>query len=98
MNLDDLVPQGGGSLRAPAAPPVREPVARFSVPDVVHPDELWGPGVRGSELAPPQRPLTQPVQFYQHAGERLVRASHTDALSPHAEAAAQIRAAIRPGV
>jgi hypothetical protein len=89
MDLDSLVPSGGGSLRGPARPLVREPVATFTRPVVQHPDEIWSP--RGSELGPPRRPLTQSAQFYSHAeSERPAERQHGPTL-PHVEAAAQVR-------
>lgn len=95
MDLDTLVPAGGGSLSRPVTPRVSEPVATFTQTRAMHPDEIWSP--RGSEIAPPQRPLTQPAQLYQRAeSERPAERQHGLAL-PHAEAAAQVRAALRPG-
>jgi hypothetical protein len=100
MDLDSFTPAGGGSLRGPAAPPARQPVATFTRPVVQHPDEIWSP--RGSELAPPQRPLTQPAQFYQPGRSiehepvnKAERASQ--ATVQIADHAAGIRAALRPG-
>lgn len=94
MDLDSLVPAGGGSLRAPVMPRVIEPVATFTQTRAMHPDEIWSP--RGSEIAPPQRPLPQPTQFYQHAeSEHPVQRQLGPSL-PHAEAGGQVRSALRP--
>jgi hypothetical protein len=96
MDLEDLTP-AGGSLRGPVTPRISEPVATFTPTGITHPDSVWSP--RGSEIGPPQRPLTQPAQFYQHAeSERPVAAPYTDSPSVHAESAAQVRSALRPGV
>lgn len=93
-------PVGGGSLRGSPAEPAREPVATFTPTYSPHPDLIWSP--RGSELAPPDRPLTPSPDAYAHAdserptpaaymGERpivgnLVRDTHR-----------AVRAALRPG-
>lgn len=96
MDLEDLTP-AGGTLRAPLAPRVSEPIATFTQTRAMHPDEIWSP--RGSEIAPPSRPLPQPAEFYSRAESEspAVRDTGTSAL-PHAEVGAQIRAALRPGV
>jgi hypothetical protein len=39
MDIQDVVPSGGGSLRGPQA----EPVATFTDTQFVHPDEYWHP-------------------------------------------------------
>jgi hypothetical protein len=54
MDMDDLTPSDGGSLRAALRPATAEPVATFTPTGVTHPDAIWSP--RGSELAPPPRP------------------------------------------
>lgn len=95
MDLEDLTP-AGGTLRGALRPAMHEPVATFTPTSITHPDEIWSP--RGSEIGPSARPLTQPTQFVQHAGERPVRALYTGGSSPHAEASAQVRSALRPGV
>jgi hypothetical protein len=96
MDLEDLTP-AGASFRSALRPAASAgPVATFTPTGITHPDEIWSP--RGSEIGPPARPLTQPPQFYQHAeSERPVAALYTDSPSVHAESAAQVRSALRPG-
>lgn len=103
MDISDIAPVGGGKLRTPARvtePAVREPVGTFSATQAPHPDLIWSP--RGSELAPPDRPLRFTRDAYADAeserpipaaymGERptvgnLVRDTHR-----------AVRAALRPG-
>lgn len=52
MNLDDsdLLPVGGGSLRIPVLGPQRQQVATFTATRSVHPDELWAPYMRTTEM------------------------------------------------
>lgn len=89
MNLEDLTPAGGGSLRALVASPACEPVATFTRPVVQHPDETWNP--RGSEIAPPQRPLTPaPAHGFEHEpvnrAERAAQHTAQNASDFHAAA------------
>jgi hypothetical protein len=99
MNLDDLTPAGGGSLRALAAPAVHEPVATFTPTRAVHPDEIWSP--RGSELARQQRPLSPAPDYYAGAeSERPVPAAHmgeSPIVGDLVSASRTVRTALRPG-
>jgi hypothetical protein len=100
MDLDDLTPVGGSSLRGPAAPAVREPVATFTLTRAVHPDEIWSP--RGSEIASPQRPLSPaPGHGFEHEpvnrAERDAQQTAQNAGQSLADHAASIRATLRPG-
>jgi hypothetical protein len=100
VNLDDLTPSGGGSLRGLAAPAVREPVATFTQTRAMHPDEIWSP--RGTELALPERPPRHMPDHYAGAeSERPVPASYMgeslivgDLVRDTHRA---VRAALRPG-
>ena len=95
MDLDSFVPQGGGSLAAPAAPLSRAPVAQFTPTTYQHPDTIWSP--RGSEIAPPGRPLGQPADVYGPAtSERPAeRATIGSDMPGHAVAGSMVRAALR---
>lgn len=99
MNLDDVTPAGGGSLRGPAAPAVSEPVATFTRMQAVHPDEIWSP--RGGELAPQQRPLSPSPDYYAHAeSERPVPAAHMGEgpiVGDLVRTSRTVRAMLRPG-
>ena len=100
MNLDDLTPSGGGSLRGPAAPAIREPIATFTQTRAMHPDDIWSP--RGGEFAPQQRPFSPAPDYYARAeSERPVPAMHMgetpivgDLVNDTHRA---VRAALRPG-
>jgi hypothetical protein len=98
MDLNDLTPAGAGSLRAPAAPAIREPVGTFSETRVQHPDEIWNP--RGSEIGPPQRPLGPAPGYSAGAGsERSVQADTSErptAGDTVRNAQRTVRAALRP--
>jgi hypothetical protein len=104
MDISEFAPVGAeGSLRGPVTPAAREYTAAFvhTPGSVTHPDLIWSP--RGSEIGPPQRPLTQPAQFYQPGGSiehepvnKAERASQATAQTI-ADHAAGIRAALRPG-
>jgi hypothetical protein len=99
VNLDDLTPSGGGSLRATAAPAVAEPVATFTPTRVIHSDEIWSP--RGAELASLERPFGSAPDYYAHAeSERPVPASHmgeTPVMGNLVDTSRTVRAALRPG-
>jgi hypothetical protein len=82
MDLDDLVPAGGGSLRGP-----RQPVGTFTTPTLNH-DEIWESALRGGEHEQPH--LKRP-------GSRGDRRKAQAEQSPHEETARMIRAALRPG-
>ena len=99
MNINDMTPALGGSLTGPAASAVHEPVATFTTSAVTHPDEIWSP--RGSELAPPNRPLSQPAAGYSAVpSERPSGRAHMgDDMAGNLMAAHQsIRSALRPGM
>jgi len=49
MDLDDMTPAGGGSLRGASRLTLSEPVATFTPTITLHPDEIWHP--RGGELS-----------------------------------------------
>jgi hypothetical protein len=100
MNLDDVTPAGGGSLRGPAAPAVSEPVATFTLTRAVHPDEIWSPC--SGELSPPQRPLTPAPDYCAGAeSERPVPAAHMGETPTVGnlvrDTSRAVRAALRPG-
>lgn len=95
MDLDTFTPEGGGSLSRTVTPRLSEPVATFTQTRAVHPDEIWSP--RGSEIGPPQRPLTQPAQFYQSAQAERPAEPEYGLSAPHADAARMVRAVMRPG-
>lgn len=99
MNLDELTPAGGGSLRAPAAPAVHEPVATFTLTRAMHPDEIWSP--RSGELAPPARPLSAAPGYYSGAeSERPVPVVHmgeTPIVGNLVDTSRAVRAALRSG-
>ena len=91
MNMDDMTPVGGGSLRGPAAPSA-EPVATFTPTQAVHPDTIWSP--RGGELAPPDRPISPTRDYYSGAeSERPASLSYMAA-----DLHRTVRAALRPGL
>ena len=95
MNIDDpdLTP-AGGSLAGPVMPRASEPVAQFTQTGITHPDAIWSP--RGSEIAPPGRPLPQPAT-YDGAPERPVQREIVgDDIPGHLVAARMVRAATRP--
>jgi hypothetical protein len=98
MNLDDLTPAGGGSLRGAIAPPAREPVATFTPTSITHPDLIWSP--RGGELAPPQRPLSQPIVYETAPSDRETMGGGGDTPTRDLDfnaPARMVRAAVRPG-
>jgi hypothetical protein len=99
MDLEDLTP-AGASFRSALRPAAGAgPVATFSAPQYMHPDAIWSP--RGSELAPSQLPLVQPMQFghgLEHEPlDSAERASQATVQATLADHAAGIRAALRPG-
>lgn len=95
MNLEDLTPAGGGALRSPVAPRVSEPVATFTRTEAPHPDLVWSP--RGGELAPQDRPLSQPVSYEAPSERPTERVSMGFDVAHHIVAGRQIRAAMRLG-
>lgn len=95
MNLDDMTPAGGGSLRdpgAPAAPAIRQTVATFTRTASPHPDTIWSP--RGGELAPPDRPLSPSPDAYTDAESE--RPAPRDYMGTDLHRT--VRAALRPGL
>jgi hypothetical protein len=107
MNIDDsdLLPVGGGNLRASADPPVRQQVATFTPTRSQHPNEIWPAFGRmndmtrnGSQGLPfgsyrPGRPLEhEPVDRSERDAE------HTAQSAFHAVAAGQVRTALRGGI
>jgi hypothetical protein len=89
MDLDDLTPAGGGSLRGP--------VATFTPTGAQHPDTIWNP--RGGELSggSPQRSgsgASFPVAEIAHAASALPAVDPDDPLSTAHHA---IRTALRSG-
>jgi hypothetical protein len=91
MNLDDMTPAGGGSLRGQAEPAVSSPVGTFTPTQAVHPDTIWSP--RGSELAPTDRPLTSRDAYPGAESERPATLSYMAA-----DLHRTVRAALRPGL
>lgn len=96
MNLNDLTPSGGGSLHGPVTR-AAEPVATFTLTRAMHPDEIWNP--RGSETAPPGRPLRH--TRYAEESERSRPAGHMGE-TPSAgnlvrDTSRTVRAALRSG-
>ena len=88
---------GGGTLRGPAAPSTSKLAGTFTQTQIQHPDTIWSP--RGSELAPPDRPLTTSRDAYQEAeSERPVEREHAGADGPLSfhSVAGNVRAAVRP--
>jgi hypothetical protein len=100
MDINDLTPARPGlpeRALAPAAP--AGPVASFTLTRAVHPDEIWSP--RGSEIAPPGRPLGPGPDYYARAeSQRPVAAVRMGELPLEASglvsAHQAIRAAVRP--
>lgn len=100
MNLEEMTPAGGGSLRGRAAPAVSEPVATFTLTQPQHPDTIWSP--RGGELASPQRSVSPALDYYAGAeAERprpVVHMGETPILgSLVRDTSRDVRAALRPG-
>ena len=50
MDLDDLTPMGGGSLRMPVTGPHRQTVASFTLTRNVDPAEAWQPFTRMNDV------------------------------------------------
>lgn len=101
MDINDMAPVGGGELRGSPAEPVRQTIGTFTPTRTQHPDEIWSP--RGSELAPPDRPLTTSRDAYAgaeserpmpvaHMGESPIVGNLVRDMHP------VIRAALRPGL
>jgi hypothetical protein len=106
VNIDDadVIPVGGGSLRQPAEPPVRQTVATFTPTRTQHPDELWTPMTRVT-TATRGGFQGQPFGAYRvgHGLEdepvtRNGRDSQHTVQAAHVVAASQVRAALRGGV
>lgn len=82
MDLDDLT-SADRSFRSALRPAVSaEPVATFTATGITHPDSIWSP--RGSELAPPHQPVTQPAQFYPASSPSVWQSVGTAGSSPSA--------------
>ena len=103
MDLDTLVPDGGGSLSRPVLGPHGRPVATFTPPPDLALDEIWHggrttdltrDGTQGAPFGQPghaleHEPLNQAEKDSEHTVQKAAR--------PHIEAATQVRAALRPG-
>lgn len=103
MDLDNLVPAGGGTLSRPVLGPHGAPVATFTpAPDLAL-DEIWHggrttgmtrDGIQGAPLGYQpghgieHEPLDQDEKQSQHLVQRF----------DHAQTATTIRAALRPGI
>jgi hypothetical protein len=83
MDIQDLVPAGGGSLRGRPVPAPRQTVATFTPTRTLHPDEIWSP--RSHDIG--RRTGRQ---------EHHDRQEHADQ-APHEETARMICSALRPG-
>lgn len=101
MNLDDMTPVGGGTLRGQAAPSTSKLAGTFSETRAVDPSEIWQPHSR--EVAPGDRPLSNPDPYARPgaASERPARWEHMGergvfAVPGHTEVAQMTRAAVRP--
>ena len=99
MNLDDMTPVGGGTLRQPTCP--RAGRAVHADPDPAHPDEIWQPlgrvaditrgGVQGSPFGG-----YRPGHGLEH--ESVDKAERAAQNASHTVAAARVRAPVRPGL
>jgi hypothetical protein len=85
MDLDDLTPTRGGSLRGALRPATREPVATLTPTRTLHPDQIWSPRSREIHGHRPWRPGSQADHREPKHAER----------TPHVEAARMVRAALR---
>jgi hypothetical protein len=96
MDLDEMTPAGGGSLRGPAAPPAREPVATFTRPPDLSLDEIW----HGGRTTDATRGGTQGIPFGYRPGHSLghepIARAERGAFDV-ADTAGSIRTALRPG-
>ena len=100
MDLDDLTPAGGGSLRRPVLGPHGAPVATFTAPPGLSLDEIWHggrttgmtrDGRQGDPLGQPGHGLEhEPTDTAEKASQHLVQRFD------HAQTATTIRAALRP--
>jgi hypothetical protein len=88
MDLDDLAPARGGSLRDGTHRVGRQTVGTFTETRTVHPDQIWNP--RGGELTG-SRPWRSDSEADHRGPERTRRVSH------HEQAARTVRAALRSG-
>jgi hypothetical protein len=106
MDLDTLVPAGGGSLSRPVLGPHRRVVATFTPTQTPDPADLWQPFTRTTDMtrdAPQGAPLGyrpghgqehEPVDLAERNSEHTVQ----NAVRPHEETARSIRTALRrPG-
>jgi hypothetical protein len=106
MNLDDLTPDGGGSLRRPVLGPHGRAVATFTAHETPDPASLWTPftrtteqtrdGQQGSPLGgyqPGHGLEHEPLDRAERDSDHLVQNVYS-----HAQTARQIRAALRGGI
>lgn len=106
MDLDTLVPAGGGSLSRPVMGPHRVPVATFTPAQTPHPDAIWEPLSRVTGMTADGQqgdPLGgyrlghglehEPLDTAEKDSEHTVQ----KAFSLH-DTVGQIRSALRPGV
>lgn len=104
MDLDTLVPAGGGSLSRPVLGPHRQAVATFTQTETPHPDDIWEPlsrvtgmtadGQQGDPLGgyQPGRSIEhEPVDDAERDSQHTVQRAYS-----FAETAGQVRAALRP--
>jgi hypothetical protein len=101
MDLDNLVPQGGGSLSRPVFGPHGQVVATFSAPQTPDPAALWEPhkttdatrgGSQGNPFGRPGGIEHEPLDNSEKASGHLVQN-----VASHVQAAGDIRSALRPG-
>lgn len=102
MDLDTLVPAGGGSLSRPVLGPHRVPVATFTpAPDLAL-DEIWHggrttgmtrDGLQGAPFGPGHSIEHEPLDTAEKDSEHTMH----KAFSLH-DTGGQIRSALRPGV
>ena len=104
MDLDTLVPAGGGSLSRPVLGPHRQVVASFTPHQATDPDAIWEPFTRttettrgGQQGAPlgyrPGHGLEhEPLDQDERNSDHLVQ----NVFSLH-DTGGQIRSALRPG-
>jgi hypothetical protein len=100
MDLDDLTPAGGGSLRRPVAGPHGQVVATFSAPQTPDPAELWEPFTRMNDRtrnASQGNPFGRPGHSIEYEPVDRAERNSEHTVQTVAGHAAIIRAAIRPG-
>ena len=105
MDLDTLVPAGGGSLSRPVLGPRRQIIGTFTPAQTPDPGDLWEPLTRttgitaGGQQGDPfggYRPghglEHEPLDSAEKAGQHTAQSAYS-----FAETAGQVRAALRPG-